>query len=143
MVEVKNTQNVDLEVGDIFTGKRAGVTFEEVCDFGNLLGFNGKIHTDMEYAKTTPFGGVIVQGLMILAPIESIARRIFGEENWLHYGRLESKYVGMTPLGEEICYRATVEKIEAGQITVSFDCKTQSGKTVIVGQAILDTDRVE
>ena len=72
MVEVKKTQNIDLEVGDIFTGKRAGVTFEEVCVFGNLLGFYGKIHTDMEYARTTPFGGVIVQGLLVLAPISQL-----------------------------------------------------------------------
>lgn len=53
----------DLKVGQSYEMNRV-FTQEEVLRFAELSYDTNPIHTDEEFAKTTPFGGVIVPGFL-------------------------------------------------------------------------------
>lgn len=80
---------------------------QDMDDFGVASGGTGLIHTEPEFAATTPFGKTLVQGVYLLAVIEKQLCAQVPE--WSGRGSLEVKFVSPvtegTPFSVELTER--------------------------------------
>jgi acyl dehydratase len=121
-----------MNIGAVFHSTIPAVTQAQINCFGELHGTNGRTHTDPEYANASAFGGVIVQGALIMAPIFDICRCIVGAGADVHM-EVETKFVAFSRPGELILVRVEVVAFTSDQIDLSYTCSTTEGKTVQVG----------
>ena len=123
----------DLQVGDVLAAELSPFTQDQVNAFGELMGTNGKIHTDPEYARGTPRGRTLVQGMLVLAPVEQVMSRLAGPSRWLAQGRIEAKIVGMTSPGDAAALELTVQEVSPA-LRLSFAIRAAEA-VVLVGEA--------
>jgi acyl dehydratase len=123
---------IDLHPGDVFTLEIPGIAQDQMNVYGELMGTNGAIHTDPAYAATTPQKKTIVQGMLVMAPLDVVMRRLVGEDRWLSGGVVETKIVGMTHPGEATILELTVKEAGADRAAFAFTIKA-GDKTVLVG----------
>lgn len=57
----------DLRIGDSWTSPTRLITNDDLLEFANLTGDHDRLHTDAEYAASTPFGKPIAHGLLGLS----------------------------------------------------------------------------
>lgn len=57
----------DLQVGDVHTTRGRTITEADVVNFAGLSGDFFELHTNEEFAKTTPFGRRIVHGALVFS----------------------------------------------------------------------------
>jgi len=57
----------DVTVGDVGISPTFTVTAEHIMTYADLTGDHTPVHTDEEYAKTTPFGTRVAHGLLGLS----------------------------------------------------------------------------
>lgn len=122
-----------LRAGDTLTAEIPGFSQARMTAYGRQMGTYGAIHTDPEYAKSTPTGTTIVQGMLVLAPLDRIMRRLVGAERWLTQGRTEVKIVGMTRPDQATRIDIEVLAVEAERLKLSFTIRAGDA-TVIVGE---------
>lgn len=109
------------------------ISQDQINRFGALLGTHGKIHTDPEFAKSTPLKGVIAQGMLVLAPIHEVMSCIFGAGRWLAGGHLEAKIIAYTRPGEAGRITVEIERSDAAGASGSFTVGKENGDSVLVG----------
>ena len=63
----------EFEVGQKITTMSRTVTETDVVTFAGLSGDFNQIHTDAEYAKSTPFGQRIAHGICVLSIVSGLA----------------------------------------------------------------------
>lgn len=66
----------DLHEGEVFESGGRTVTETDVVLFVGLSGDSNPLHTDEEFAKTTPFGTRIVPGLLGLSIVAGLMHRM-------------------------------------------------------------------
>ena len=57
----------DVQVGDVGISPTFTVTPDHIMTYADLTGDHTPVHTDEEYAKTTPFGTCVAHGLLGLS----------------------------------------------------------------------------
>jgi acyl dehydratase len=124
-----------LAVGDKVKTNCDALVQDKLNRFGNMLGTNGKIHTDPEFAKTAPAGDVLVQGMLVLAPLHSVFCTLFGEDVWLTHGAMECKLIGATHPSEAITYDVEITAVEPNRVTLDYSCIKANDTKVAVGTA--------
>jgi acyl dehydratase len=66
----------DLTTGETFTSPARTVTEADIVMFSAISGDHNPLHTDAEFARTTPFGQRIAHGLLGLAMITGLMGRL-------------------------------------------------------------------
>lgn len=122
----------DLKPGTVILADVAPVTQEQINTFGALLGTHGRIHTDPEWAKTTPLKGVITQGMLVLAPIHEVMCRLFGAERWLRQGEIDAKIIAYSRPNEGATVRVTIDRA-VPDAAGTFSIAKNGGGEVLVG----------
>ncbi|CAO3425928.1 MaoC family dehydratase [Azospirillum doebereinerae] len=130
---VPNTAVSNTAAPTVLTADIPPVSQEQINRFGALLGTHGRIHTDPDFARTTPLKGVIVQGMLVLAPVHEAMTRIFGAERWLTAGRIETKIVAYTRPGEAGRLTVTIDRSDDDEAAGSFAITRPNGDSVLVG----------
>jgi acyl dehydratase len=98
---------------------------QDMDDFGVASGGTGLIHTEPEFAATTPFGATLVQGVYLLAVIEKeLCDRV---SEWAGRGSLDVKFV--SPVIAGVPFR--VEINEDGNGGWSLLGSTPAGPAVV------------
>ncbi|MYN13879.1 hypothetical protein GSY71_12095 [Pusillimonas sp. TS35] len=105
---------------------------QDINHFGALHGTTGKTHTDPEFARQNGFGGVIVQGALIMAPVMDICHDILGDA-WLHGGEIETKFVAYTRPDDSITVQFEVQQCAPDRLQLSYVCTLPDGKVVQTG----------
>jgi len=131
---------VTLKPGDVFVADVPSISQETINAFGAILGTNGPIHTDPEFAKKTPLKGVVVQGMLVLAPLHELMCRLFGAETWLRTGRVDTKIVSYTRPGDATRFEIKIEEVDERGARLSFACVKDTATTVVVGSASVSFD---
>ncbi|PKO70703.1 MAG: hypothetical protein CVU22_00965 [Betaproteobacteria bacterium HGW-Betaproteobacteria-16] len=121
-----------LAEGNVFRSSLRPATQENINRFGNLHGTTGKTHTDPEYARQSAFGGVIVQGALVMAPIFDICTELFGSAS-SERTEIEAKFVSFTRPGDAVSVQFDVVKHSAESIELSYSCTLPDGKKVVIG----------
>lgn len=126
-----------LETGQRLTRPGPPLTLEAFSSFGRLLGTDAPIHNDPAYAAKTPFGTVISQGPLLLAPFETWLCELFGEEAWSRTGRLAAKFLSPARVGDAVTLELIVG--EKQDPRVSFELRVvHNDRLLASGTASLD-----
>jgi 3-hydroxybutyryl-CoA dehydratase len=106
----------------------------QIDAYAKASGDFNPIHVDEAFAKTTPLGGTIAHGMLVLAFISEMMTSAF-EGAWLESGRLEVRFRAPARPGDTITTSATPAKQEAGAFRYQVECRNQAGEVVISGTA--------
>ena len=116
------------------------VTEADIVAFAGLSGDWNAIHTDREFAATTPYGRPIAHGLLGLSIASGLAVRAgFIEGTVRAFLGLEWKFRGPVFAGDTIKLQAEVTRLRAmpsmggGMVTLQVCVSNQRGETVQEG----------
>ncbi|HID86204.1 MAG TPA: dehydratase [Anaerolineae bacterium] len=131
----------DFEVGFEVVSPGRTITEADVVAFAGLSGDYNQLHTDVEFAKGTPFGKRIAHGLLGLAVASGLASRLgFVEGTAEAFLGLEWKFKKPIFIGDTVAIQAKVARTKAmprmGGGIVIFDMAlvNQRGEVVQKGQ---------
>ena len=102
------------------------------CDYDNI-----PLHTDEEYAKTTPFGGLIAPGVMSFMSVWAKYLEVSFYENALLAGKstkiewLKPVYADDVLVGKAVITNLTRRNAKNGLAEVSIDVYNQKGELVL------------
>jgi 3-hydroxybutyryl-CoA dehydratase len=106
----------------------------QINAYAEASGDFNPIHIDETFAKTTPLGGTIAHGMLVLALLSEMMTASFGRA-WLESGRLDVRFRAPARPGDTITARATSSKPDGDATRYQVECINQSGEVVISGTA--------
>lgn len=111
MTELRGVPFEELEVGQTIETPARTVTEADVTLFAGLSGDYNPLHTDAEYARTTPFGQQIAHGLLGLSVASGLAWQTgFVKGTAEAFIGLDWKFRAPIYIGDTIRLRAEVSK---------------------------------
>ena len=126
----------DMKIGMTADISSAVIQKEKMMDFARTYD-NIPLHTDEEYAKTTPFGKLIAPGVMSFMSVwaKYLEVDFFGEE--LLAGK-STKIEWLKPVyaDDVLCGKATITNLvkrnsKTGIVEISIDAYNQNGELVL------------
>lgn len=121
---------MDIEVAPVV--KR--ITQEQINRYAGATGDHNPVHVDQEFARSTPFGGTIAHGMLVLASISEMMAAGFGEA-WLTSGRLRVRFRAPARPGDTVTARATPQTGREGVQVYAVECRNQNDEVLINGAA--------
>jgi 3-hydroxybutyryl-CoA dehydratase len=110
------------------------VTQERIGAYADASGDHNPIHVDPEFARSTPFGGTIAHGMLVLALIGEMMRAAYGDA-WNTNGKLRVRFKAPTRSGDTVTGSAVLTKESADGMEYAVQCTSQSGEVLIEGRA--------
>ena len=110
------------------------LTQAQINAYAEASGDFNPIHIDEAFAKTTPLGGTIAHGMLVLAFISETMTAAFGGA-WLESGTLEVRFRAPARPGDTITVRAAPQKQDGDTLRYQVECNNQAGEVVISGTA--------
>ena len=108
---------------------------QEVIDaYAGASGDFNPIHIDPDFARTTPMGGTIAHGMLVLASISEMMTVAFGEA-WVRTGKLDVRFRAPARPGDTITARARATAEAAGVLRYAVECLNQKEEMLISGTA--------
>ncbi|MBM3933043.1 MAG: acyl dehydratase [SAR202 cluster bacterium] len=118
------------------------ITQAQIQKYAEASGDFNPVHIDMEFAKTTQFGGTIAHGMMIAAGVSEMMSVAFAK-SWLENGRLKLRFKAPVRPGDSIATFGTVKGVKvkvtegARELTCAVGIRKQDGEEVITGDAVV------
>lgn len=128
----------DLQVGMTATFAKT-ITEADIVLFAGVSGDNNAIHTNEEFASSTPFGGRIAHGFLTASVISAaIANRLPGPGT-VYLGQ-QMRFLAPVRPGDTVSAVVTVKSInlEKARVVLETVCRV-AGKVVIDGEATVMT----
>ncbi len=126
------------KIGDSLPSLIKRITIEKIKQYEEILGIGNPIHVDEEYARSTPFGGIIAHGLMSVAYISESLMAVFPWE-WVHHGEMDIQFLHPLRPGDTARTRIQVKerKTKEKEVSLILDIlvKNQRGEKVLRGTA--------
>lgn len=131
----------EFHVGQRIESPGRTVTESDVVTFAGLSGDFNTIHTDSEYARSTPFGQRVAHGLLGLSIASGLAVRTGVLEGTVIAFREISRWKFKAPvfLGDTLHVVIEVEetkpipRLGGGSLVISIDVMNQDGDSVMKG----------
>ncbi len=130
-----------LSVGDKFKTAGRTVTESDIVSFAGLSGDYNALHTDAEYAATTPHGERIAHGLLVLAIVSGLSTRLpvmkAMERTILGLANLQCRWRRPTKIGDtihvvlEVAEKNAGAKNDRGALVLRRTAVNQRGETVM------------
>jgi len=129
----------DFKVGDVLVTPRRTVDGGDVSRFAGLTGDFNALHTDEEYAKTTPFGARVAHGILTFG-VSNGAQNLAG---WFDgtalalLGLDRVRFTAPVKFGDTVQTEMTVtacrptSKPDRGVVVFDATVKNQRGETVL------------
>jgi acyl dehydratase len=141
----------DFQVGQRFTTPARTVTEADIVHFAGISGDYNPIHTDAEFARSTPFGAPIAHGLLVLSMLTGLRQRSGHFEGtiiaWLeirNYRFLKPVFIGDTIHGEtEILEKRETSRPDRGILVQKVRVLNQKGEVVQEGEFVTMVKRRE
>jgi len=131
----------EFEIGDEVTSPARTITEADVVMFAGLTGDYNQLHTDEEFAKTTPFGRRIAHGLLVLSYSVGLLGRLgFIEGTALAFRELTWKFSQPVFMGDTVHVKARCRELKpmarlgVGLVIFDLSVVNQEGKTVQKGE---------
>jgi 3-hydroxybutyryl-CoA dehydratase len=102
--------------------------------YAEASGDHNPIHVDPEFAKSTPMGGTIAHGMLVLAMISEMLTNAFGAR-WLQTGKLDVRLRAPSRPGDTVTARVTAVTEADGKARYTVECVNQTGELLISGAA--------
>lgn len=125
----------EFEIGERYVSRGRTITETDLVNFSGLSGDWYPLHTDVEYAKQTPFKQRIAHGMLVL----SIGTGLWNLQPGFvvaFYGMDRVRFVNPTIIGDTIHVESEViEKTDKGEkggvVTFRQEIKKQTGEVVV------------
>jgi acyl dehydratase len=110
------------------------ITQRDVNRFARLTGDGYWLHTDVERARSSRYGGTIVHGFLVLALSSKLLEEIYlvrRRGTSVNYGLDSVRFIAALPVGEEVRLRArllAVDKVDVGtrvQVRLDFERRAE------------------
>jgi 3-hydroxybutyryl-CoA dehydratase len=92
------------------------------------------LHTDAEYALTTPFGRPIAHGMLVLALVSEAMAGTF-RERWAEGGTLSVRWRSPAMHPVSVTARAMLKGTKDGVATYDVTCEDEAGTILLTGTA--------
>ena len=113
---------------------------EQIGRYADAAGDHNPIHVDEAFARSTPFGGTIAHGMLVLASISEMMAAAFGEA-WLASGALRVRLRAPARPGDTITASAPPQKARrAATLVYAVEGRNQQGELLISGTAEVGED---
>lgn len=132
----------DYAVGETFVSPGRTITETDIIMFSAFTCDWNPLHTDAEFAKTTPFGGRIAHGMLTLCVGSALLFRlgmytVLPRSFIAFYGMDSVRFVGPVRIGDTIHCESEVVQLDAkddksGVIFAKNSIKNQKGEEVVV-----------
>ena len=131
----------EFETGQTITTAARTISETDIVAFAGLSGDYNQIHTDAEFAKTTPFGQRIAHGLLVLSVVSGLAVQTgFMEGTIIAFREInEWKFSKPVFIGDtvhatlEIAETKALRRLGGGAITIKLNVINQHDDTVMSG----------
>jgi acyl dehydratase len=131
----------DLTAGDVFTSSARTITESDVVAFAGLSGDFNPIHTDVEFAKETPYGQRVVYGLLGLSMLTGLLDRtgLFSGSAIAMLGIRDWTFAAPLFIGDTIRFRLTIVDVrrarsgDRGVVQRYFELMNQRDEVVQKG----------
>ena len=115
------------------------ITESDIVNFAGVSGDFTTIHTDAEFARSTPFGERIAHGLLVLSVATGLSAQMgFIEGTVIAFIGLEWKFKGAVKIGDTVHLVAKVKQTKAmramGGGFVIFDVRVLNQRNEVVQQ---------
>lgn len=131
-------------VGDSYVCQERTITESDVVNFAGISGDFNPLHTSEEYGKTTPFGGRIAHGVLVLAIATGQINQLgIFEGTTIALLQQTIKYVGPVKFGDtihlefSIAEKKETSKPDRGILTLNNKVLNQHGQAVIEVQEVV------
>ena len=126
----------DFQIGDKTVTRARTITEADIINFASLSGDWNRLHTDIEFASTGPFGERIAHGMLVLSvasglmPLDEMAIVAF-------YGMDKVRFLSPTKIGDTLHVEMEViDKQEKGEhngiISINQSIKNHRNEDVVV-----------
>ena len=128
----------DLEPGQVFTGPGRTITEADVVAFAGLSGDFNPIHTDVEFAKKTPYGQRVVYGLLGVSVLTGLLdrTRLFSGTAIAMLGIRDWTFIAPVFIGDTLTFRLEIQGVrvtskgDRGVVERHFELLNQRGEVV-------------
>jgi acyl dehydratase len=135
----------DFQAGQKISSVGRTITEHDIVTFAGLSGDFNQIHTDAEFARTTPFGQRIAHGLLGLAIASGLAVQtgILGANVMAFREVAEWKFVKPVLIGDtihvamEVLEAKSLPRLGGGTVTLSVHVNNQKDETTMKGQWVV------
>ena len=112
---------------------------EQIGRYADAVNDHNPIHIDEAFARSTPFGGTIAHGMLVLASISEMMAASLGER-WLARGRLRVRFRAPARPGDTISTSARPQEPRDGRFVYAVECRNQNDELLISGTADVPSD---
>jgi acyl dehydratase len=102
--------------------------------YADASGDHNPIHIDEALAATTPMGGTIAHGMLVLSFISEMMAGAFGQR-WLASGSLDVRFRAPARPGDTVTARATPQDPKDGRLRYAVEVVSQTDEVLISGTA--------
>jgi 3-hydroxybutyryl-CoA dehydratase len=102
--------------------------------YADASGDHNPIHINETFAATTPMGGTIAHGMLVLSFISEMMAGAFGER-WLASGSLDVRFRAPARPGDTVTARATAQDPKDGRLRYAVEVVSQTDEVLISGTA--------
>ena len=131
----------DFSVGDSWASPRRTITETDIVLFAGFTGDYNPVHTDEEFAKTTPFGERILHGAAVYAIATGLETRLgLKEGTAIAFLGMTWDLIAPVKIGDTIHVFQRVEALrptknpERGIVTFWVEVRNQRGETCQQGE---------
>jgi len=137
-ISISNTKG--WKIGESLPSLTKKITREKINQYEEILGIGNPLHVDEEYARSTPFGGIIAHGLMSAAYISESLMMVFPWE-WVHHGEMDIQFLHPLRPEDTIQTKGELkEKESKGKEVIlifGITCKNQWEEKILKGTATI------
>ena len=113
------------------------ITETDLRNFSGVSGDTNPMHLNEEYAKTTPFGGCIVHGMLTASLISAVIGTKLPGPGCIYMSQT-LKFMAPVRVGDTVYATATVKELIFEKKRVVLDTKCYVGDTVVIdGEALI------
>jgi len=131
----------EFEPGQEITTPSRTITEADIVNFAGVSGDYNALHTDEVFAASTPFGGRIAHGMLVLSVATGLAARHgFIEGTTLAFREVSWKFSAPVFIGDTIYMQAKVKELKpmrrlgGGLVILAASMVNQKGETVQRGE---------
>lgn len=110
------------------------ITQPQIDAYAGASGDHNPIHVDASFAATTPFGGTIAHGMLVMALIGEMMHGAH-RAAWVSGGRVKVRFKAPTRPGDTVTASATLGRQTADAVEYAVQCANQTGEVLIEGRA--------
>lgn len=110
------------------------ITQEQIGRYADASGDHNPIHVDESFARTTPFGGTIAHGMLVLAFVGELLAAAFGER-WLSQGRLHVRFRAPARPGDTVTVQLQPQGERDGLQRYGVEVRNERDELLVSGTA--------